>query len=101
MTADHIIPLSANGSRCKTNLQPLCYDCNQAKSNRKPMQFETQLVTQRKKILELILECGSWTIGKGQKAKGSTRINPVSYDKLCLAFPGIEDEILNLCKKMV
>ena len=101
MTADHVIPLSANGSRCKTNLQPLCFKCNQTKANRKPMEFETQLVTQRKKILKLILECSAWDINNARRTRESVKARPISYDKLCLKFPGMEDEILNFCKKMV
>jgi len=36
MTTDHIIPLSANGWDCLSNLQPMCRSCNSSKQDRWP-----------------------------------------------------------------
>ena len=44
MTMDHTIPLSHDGDDKLYNLQPMCYLCNQNKSNKKPNMFVCMFV---------------------------------------------------------
>ena len=41
MTQDHIVPLSLNGENVLTNLQPMCYPCNNRKGNGRNNTFKT------------------------------------------------------------
>ena len=44
MTLDHIVPLSMGGEDSMDNLQVLCYDCNQLKSNILPDDFMDRII---------------------------------------------------------
>ena len=47
LTMDHVVPLARGGFTVKGNVVPSCKDCNSAKSNLLPIEWEQQLARLR------------------------------------------------------
>jgi 5-methylcytosine-specific restriction protein A len=48
LTMDHIVPIARGGKSTKSNVVPCCKECNTAKKQLLPMEWEAYLVSVRK-----------------------------------------------------
>jgi len=52
LTMDHIVPVARGGQRVKGNVVPSCKDCNTAKKQLLPMEWESYLNAVRKRAAD-------------------------------------------------